>query len=260
MSTLRLLPRDAACVGIAGRSALFAAAGSRVIRPIVGPVAAVAAAILHGSAVVAWSALAADDPLGEPISFLGTGRSAAATSFNVLALIVPGVLVAGWAAADRFESPRASARERLGTICFGHAGFALVVTGFVPIPSLVHVAFALAASVLAALGITLARDEARRASGPLAVAGAFVATALLVDVAGWLVYELPPIGGLHPFTGLVQRATLIATFGWWAAWAAARPRGRPQDGAFPSDDRRRVAARSASHLRIVASWPESLGS
>lgn len=201
-----------------------------------------AAAILHGSAVVAWSALAAVDPWSEPISFLGSSRSPFASSFNVLALIAPGALIVAWAAAELLATRRAPARDRRTTYCFGHAGFALAVAGSCPVPSLVHVAFALAASVLAAVGIAFARDEARRASEPLAIAGAFVATALLVDAAGWLFYELPPIGGLHPLTGLVQRATLIAAFAWWAAWAVVRARNA--DGSITSARRASLQLRA----------------
>ena len=190
-------------------------------------VASVAAAVLHASAVLVAGFLTPDySQSRRAISDLGIAGQPYAFLVNYFGFALPGVfiLLAARAANKMWTSPLLPS---LGLRCMACAGVFLIVAGFYPFPSWIHLTAALLSALSAAAGIAhfSVYTMKHRYSLILAISGWIVALLVLIDAATWVLAETQHIR-LHSFMGLQQRIASFSAFFWFSAFAIASARKR----------------------------------
>jgi len=187
--------------------------------------ASVAAAALHTSAVLVAGFSTPDySQSRRAISDLGIAGQPYAFLINYLGFALPGVfiLLAALSAHKMWTSPLL---PRLGLRCMACAGVFLIVAGFYPFPSLIHLTAALLAGLSASISILgfSVNTVRHKRSSILAVSGLIVALLVLTDAATWVLAESRGIR-IHAFMGLQQRIASFSAFFWFSAFAIASAR------------------------------------
>ena len=151
---------------------------------------------------------------GQPYAFL----------INYLGFAAPGgfILLAARSANKMWTS---SLLPSLGLRCMACAGVFLIVAGFYPFPSWIHLTAALLAGLSAAIGIAhfSVYTMKHRYSLILAISGGIVALLVLTDAATWVLAESRSIR-IHAFMGFQQRLASFSAFVWFSAFAIASAR------------------------------------
>ncbi|MCX5717653.1 MAG: DUF998 domain-containing protein [Nitrospirae bacterium] len=188
-------------------------------------VASVAAAALHAGAVLVAGFSTPDYSQSQrAISDLGIRGQPYAFLVNYLGFIVSGgFILLAVRAANKMWTPPLS--PSLGLKCMACAGVFLIVAGFYPFPSWIHLTAALLSALSAAAGIAHFSVYAMkyRYSLILAISGGIVALLVLTDTATWVLAEARNIRA-HAFMGLLQRIASFSAFFWFGAFAIASAR------------------------------------
>jgi hypothetical membrane protein len=187
--------------------------------------ASVSAAVLHITAVLIAGFLTPDYSLTQrAISDLGIAGQPYAFLINYLGFALPGVfiLLAALSANKLWTSPLL---PRLGLRCMACAGVFLIVAGFYPFPSLIHLTSALLAGLSASISIFEFSVYTLRHKGYsiVALSGFTIAILILIDAATWVLAESQGIR-IHAFMGLQQRIASFSAFFWFSAFAIASAR------------------------------------
>jgi hypothetical protein len=105
------------------------------------------------------------------------------------------------------------------------SGVFLIVAGFSPFPSRIHLISAFLSALSAAAGIARFSVYAmkRRYSLILSISGGIVVLFVLTDAAAWVLAETQHIR-VHNFMGLQQRIASLSAFFWFGAFAIASAR------------------------------------
>lgn len=191
-------------------------------------VASVAAAVLHASAVLVAGFSTPDYSQSQrAISDLGIARQPYAFLVNYFGFVLPGVfiLLAALSANKMWTSPLLLS---LGLRCMACAGVFLIVAGFYPFPSLIHLTAALLAYLSAAvsiLGLSVYVMKNNKGSSVLTVSGFTIALLILIDAATWVLAETRGIK-IHVFMGFQQRIASFSAFFWFSAFAISSARKR----------------------------------
>jgi hypothetical membrane protein len=190
-------------------------------------VASSAAAVLHAAAVLI-AGFSTPDYLQSQraISDLGIAGQPYAFLINYFGFALPGVFILLAAlSAHKLWIPPLS--PRLGLRCMACAGVFLIVAGFYPFPSWIHLTAALLSALSAAAGIAhfSVYSMKHRYSLILAISGGIVALLVLTDAATWVLAETQHIR-VHDFMGLQQRLASFSAFFWFSAFAIASARQR----------------------------------
>lgn len=190
-------------------------------------VASVAAAVLHASAVLVAGFSTPDySQSRRAISDLGIAGQPYTFLVNYFGFALPGVfiLLAALSAHKLWISPQS---PRLGLRCMACAGVFLIVAGFYPFPSWIHLTTALLASLSAAVSILgFSVDVMKhKVSSILAISGWIVALLILIDAATWVLAETQGIR-IHTFMGLQQRLASFSAFFWFSAFAISSAQQR----------------------------------
>jgi hypothetical membrane protein len=190
-------------------------------------VASVAAAVLHASAVLVAGFSTPDySQSRRAISDLGIRGQPYAFLVNYLGFAVPGVfiLLAARAANKMWTT---SISPSIGLRCMACAGVFLVVAGFYPFPSWIHLTSALLVGISAAVSIIgfSVYVMKHKGSSILAVSGFTIAILILIDAATWVLAETRGIR-IHAFMGFQQRIASFSAFFWFNAFANALARQR----------------------------------
>lgn len=190
-------------------------------------VASVAAAVLHASAVLVAGFSTPDYSQSQrAISDLGIAGQPYAFLVNYFGFALPGVfiLLAALSANKLWTSPLLS---RLGLRCMACAGVFLIVAGFYPFPSWIHLTSALLAGLSAAISIFGFSVYTLRHKGYsiVALSGFTIAILVLTDAATWVLAESQGIR-IHAFMGLQQRIASFSAFVWFSAFAISSSRQR----------------------------------
>ncbi|MDP1759811.1 MAG: DUF998 domain-containing protein [Thermodesulfovibrionales bacterium] len=188
-------------------------------------VASVAAAALHASAVLVAGFSTPDYSQSQrAISDLGIAGQPYAFLVNYFGFALPGVfiLLAALSAHKLWISPLS---PRLGLRCMACTGVFLIVAGFYPFPSWIHLTSALLAGISAAVSILgfSVYSMKHRYSLILAISGWIVALLVLIDAATWVLAETQHIR-VHDFMGFQQRLASFSAFFWFSAFAIASAR------------------------------------
>ncbi|MEK7789819.1 MAG: DUF998 domain-containing protein [Planctomycetota bacterium] len=188
-------------------------------------VASVAAAALHvGSILVAGFSTPDYSQSQRAISDLGIRGQPYAFLVNYLGFAVPGgFILLAVRSANKMWPPSLS--PSLGLRCMACAGVFLVVAGFYPFPSLIHLTAALLSALSAGAGIAHFSVYAMkyRYSVFLSISGWIVALLVLTDAAAWVLAESRGIR-IHTFMGFQQRLASFSAFFWFGAFAIASAR------------------------------------
>jgi len=194
-------------------------------------VASVAAAVLHASAVLVAGFLTPDYSQSQrAISDLGIAGQSYAFLVNYLGFAAPGgfILLAALSANKMWTS---HVSPRTGIRYMGCAGVFLIVAGFYPFPSWIHLTSALLADISAAVSIIgfSVYVMKHKGSSVLAVSGFTIALLILIDAATWVLAETQHIR-IHAFMGFQQRLASFSAFFWFSAFAiySARQRKAPK--------------------------------
>ncbi|MDP2278518.1 MAG: DUF998 domain-containing protein [Nitrospirota bacterium] len=190
-------------------------------------VASVAAAVLHASAVLVAGFSTPDYSQSQrAISDLGIRGQPYAFLVNYLGFAVPGVfiLLAARAANKMWTT---SISPSIGLRCMACAGVFLVVAGFYPFPSWIHLTSALLVGISAAVSIIgfSVYVMKHKGSSVLAVSGFTIAILILIDAATWVLAETRGIR-IHAFMGFQQRIASFSAFFWLSAFAISSARQR----------------------------------
>lgn len=188
-------------------------------------VASVAAVVLHASAVLVAGFSTPDySQSRRAISDLGIAGQPYAFLINYFGFALPGVfiLLAALSAHKLWTSPQSPG---LGLRCMACAGVFLIVAGFYPFPSWIHLTSALLAGLSAAISIFGFSVYTLRHKGysVLAVSGFTIAILVLTDAATWILAETRHIR-VHDFMGLQQRLASFSAFFWFSAFAISSAR------------------------------------
>ena len=190
-------------------------------------VASVAAAVLHASAVLVAGFSTPDYSQSQrAISDLGIAGQPYAFLVNYLGFALPGVFIL-LAALSANKLQASSLLPRLGLKCMACAGVFLIVAGFYPFPSWIHLTSALLAGISAAVSILgfSVYVMKHKGSSVLAVSGFTIALLILIDAATWVLAESRGIR-IHAFMGFQQRLASFSAFFWFSAFANASARQR----------------------------------
>lgn len=189
--------------------------------------ASVAAAVLHMAAVVVAGFSTPDYSQSQrAISDLGIRGQPYAFLVNYLGFAVPGgFILLAVRAANKMWTPPIS--PSLGLRYMACAGVFLIVAGFYPFPSWIHLTSALLSALSAAAGIAhfSVYTMKHRYSLILAISGGIVALLVLTDAATWVLAETQHIR-LHSFMGLQQRIAFFSAFLWFSVFAIASAQQR----------------------------------
>ncbi|MBI1811043.1 MAG: DUF998 domain-containing protein, partial [Nitrospirae bacterium] len=185
----------------------------------------VSAAVLHIMAVLVAGFLTPDySQSRRAISDLGIAGQPYAFLLNYLGFAAPGgfILLAARAANKMWTSPLLPS---LGLRCMACAGVFLIVAGFYPFPSLIHLTSALLAGLAASINIFGFSVYTVRHKGysVLVVSGFAVALLILIDAATWVLAESRGIR-IHTFMGFQQRSASFSAFVWFSAFAISSAR------------------------------------
>ena len=189
--------------------------------------ASVSAAVLHITAVLIAGFLTPDYSLTQrAVSDLGIAGQPYAFLVNYFGFALPGVFIL-LAALSAHKLRLSSLPPKLGLRCMACAGVFLIVAGFYPFPSWIHLTAALLSALSAAAGIAhfSVYTMKHRYSLILAISGWIVALLVLIDAATWVLAETQHIR-LHSFMGLQQRIASFSAFFWFSAFAIASARKR----------------------------------
>lgn len=185
------------------------------------------AAVLHITAVLIAGFLTPDYfQTQRAISDLGIAGQPYAFLVNYLGFALPGVfiLLAALSANKMWTSPLLPRAAR-GLRYMACAGVFLIVAGFYPFPSWIHLTAALLSALSAAAGIAhfSVYTMKHRYSLILAISGGIVALLVLIDAATWVLAETRGIR-IHTFMGFQQRLASFSAFVWFSAFAIASAR------------------------------------
>ncbi|MDP3259359.1 MAG: DUF998 domain-containing protein [Thermodesulfovibrionales bacterium] len=187
--------------------------------------ASVAAAALHASAVLVAGFSTPDYSQSQrAISDLGIAGQPYAFLVNYFGFALPGVFILLAAlSANKLWTPILS--PSLGLRCMACAGVFLIVAGFYPFPSLIHLTAALLSALSAGAGIAHFSVYAMkyRYSVILSISGWIVALLVLTDAATWVLAESRGIR-IHTFMGFQQRLASFSAFVWFSAFAISSAR------------------------------------
>lgn len=182
--------------------------------------ASVAAAVLHASAVLVAGFSTPDYSQSQrAISDLGIRGQPYAFLVNYLGFAMPGgFILLAVRAGNKMWTPPIS--PSLGLRYMACAGVFLIVAGFYPFPSWIHLTTALLSALSAAAGIALfsVYTMKHRYSLILAISGWIVALLVLIDTATWVLAETRGIR-IHAFMGFQQRLASFSAFVWFSAFA-----------------------------------------
>lgn len=189
--------------------------------------ASVSAAVLHITAVLVAGFSTPDYSQSQrAISDLGIAGQPYAFLVNYFGFALPGVfiLLAALSAHKLWTSPLLPS---LGLRCMACAGVFLIVAGFYPFPSWIHLTAALLSALSAAAGIVhfSVYTMKHRYSLILAISGGIVALLVLTDTATWVLAESRGIR-IHTFMGFQQRLASFSAFFWFSAFAISSARQR----------------------------------
>ena len=152
--------------------------------------------------------------VGQPYAFL----------VNYFGFAAPGVfiLLAALSANKLWASFRVPS---LGLRCMACAGIFLIVAGFYPFPSRIHLTSALLSGLSAYISIFgfSVYTVRHKGSSILAVSGFTIAILILIDAATWVLAESRGTR-IHTFMGFQQRLASFSAFFWFSAFAIALSR------------------------------------